>query len=193
MKIAVIGPHGDADRALIQVDTGKICPGKDLSCVRSPYAAIKAINDAASGGQTVYAQGVDVVGNDTSGLQAAMAAAQAADVLVLGLGIGECGSWGGAMGVPKVFASCHSDPDAEEQYLEAEAHDRTSIDLPPMQRLLAQRLLALGKPTVIFLLNGGMVSLQQEMAQNPAIVEVRSPPSMLERFASITLVAKPVK
>ena len=38
-RIAVIGPHGNATRALIQVDTGMICPDNGFGCVTSPFGA----------------------------------------------------------------------------------------------------------------------------------------------------------
>ena len=50
------------------------------------------------------------------------------------------------------------------QYLELEAHDRTTIDLPQIQHDLAAAVLALNKPTVIFLLNGGAVAIDAEVA-----------------------------
>ena len=61
---------------------------------------------------------------------------QPKDVIVLGLGISER-------------------PGIASAYLEREAHDRDSIDLPEAQKDLAKKIIALGKPTIIFLLNGG--------------------------------------
>ena len=46
-----------------------------------------------------------------------------------------------------------------DEYTELEAHDRLTIALPPVQLALAKALLALGKPTVVFLMNGGAVAL----------------------------------
>ena len=56
---------------------------------------------------------------------------------------------------------------------EAEGHDRTSIDLPPVQRELARRVFAArqGRPTVVFLLNGGAVSIAPELAAADAVIE----------------------
>jgi len=65
---------------------------------------------------------------------------------------------------------------AGDQHIEGETHDRTSIDLPAPQRALAAAVIALGKPTVIVLLNGGSVALEQEMkADNVAIAEAWYP------------------
>lgn len=43
---------------------------------------------------------------------------------------------------------------AGDEFIEAETHDRQSIDLPATQHELAAAVIALGKPTVIVLLNG---------------------------------------
>jgi hypothetical protein len=97
-RIAVVGPHGNATRELIQVDTGKICPGGNFDCVVSPFQAIATLNNHIEGGSTTFTQGVGIVDNDTTGIAAAVAAAQAADVVVIGVGISECGGWWGGGG-----------------------------------------------------------------------------------------------
>ena len=48
--------------------------------------------------------------------------------------------------------------------LSLQAHDRTSIDLPQIQHEFAAAVLALNKPTVIFLLNAGSVAIDAEAA-----------------------------
>jgi len=80
-------------------------------------------------------------------VQAALAAASAADVLVLAMGI--------------------------DQAIEGESHDRTDIDLPANQHELIGQLAALGKPIVLLLFNGGMVAVEAEKADDNvgAIVE----------------------
>ena len=50
------------------------------------------------------------------------------------------------------------------EYLELEAHDRTTIDLPQVQHDLAKAVLALGKPLVLFLMNAGAVAIDAEAA-----------------------------
>lgn len=74
--------------------------------------------------------------DDESGFAAAVAAAKDADAIVMFLGIDEA--------------------------IEAESHDRTSIDLPEVQHKLAAQMLKLGKPIVIVLINGGMVAVEEE-------------------------------
>jgi beta-glucosidase len=66
---------------------------------------------------------------------------------------------------------------AADPYLESEAHDRKTIDLPPTQHALAKAVLAVGKPTVLVLMNAGMVAIDAEAAFDGqlAIVEAFYP------------------
>ena len=50
--------------------------------------------------------------------------------------------------------------------MELEAHDRTTIALPDIQKKLASTVLGLGKPTVIVLLNAGAVAIDGLLAQH---------------------------
>lgn len=50
--------------------------------------------------------------------------------------------------------------------MELEAHDRTTIALPDIQKKLASEVLALGKPTVIVLLNAGAVAVDSLLAKH---------------------------
>ena len=131
--IAVIGPHGNATLALVGNYLGQICPSNKFECLTSPYDALVAAN---TGGSVTYTLGCPINKNDTSGFAAALAAAAAADVVVLALGI--------------------------DGSVEGEAHDRVSIDLPPTQHALAAAIAAVGKPTVAFVLRGGAVDLTAE-------------------------------
>jgi hypothetical protein len=110
---------------------------KNFHCVSSPYQELARAN-AAAGGATTFLAGCDLTDPSEAGFAAAVAAAEAADAVVIGLGISER------------FGT---------DTMEHETHDRQSIDLPDVQKQLAKQLLAAGKPTVLFLLNGGMVAL----------------------------------
>jgi hypothetical protein len=106
-KVAVIGPHANATKEMVGNYLGQICPYASAAeeaaarglgvgaaanpsgtggfgCVVSPLAAIAAAN---AGGATVFAAGCAFDGEDTSGYAAAVAAAVAADYVVVGLGI----------------------------------------------------------------------------------------------------------
>ena len=94
-------------------------------------------------------EGVSLDGLNTTGVAAALAAVQAAQQVVLMLGIG------------------NGD--------EHEGHDRTSTTLPGVQEAFAQKVLALGKPTVLVLVNGGIVSIDSLKEKASAIVEAFYP------------------
>ena len=133
--IAVIGPHGNATGTMTGNYLGQICPDNKSDCIVSPFQALAAAN---VGGTTTYTQGCDLTKNGTAGFAAAIAAAQAADFVVLALGI--------------------------DLTVEGEAHDRSSIALPGSQHALAAAIGALGKPTALFLLRGGVVDVSAELA-----------------------------
>ena len=135
--VAVIGPHGSSSSALAWNYLGQLCPDDSTRCVTKVSAAISKAN---TGGVTSVAAGCAISGTNTSGFAAAVAAAQAADTIVLMLGI--------------------------DSSVEDESRDRTSIDLPAIQHQLVTRILAVSgnKPVVIVLINGGMVAVAEEVA-----------------------------
>jgi beta-glucosidase len=53
--------------------------------------------------------------------------------------------------------------------------DRTSIDLPAVQQALLERIVSIGKPTVLVLLNGSAVAVNWAQDHVPAIVEAWYP------------------
>ena len=61
------------------------------------------------------------------------------------------------------------------KFVGAEQHDRISIDLPPCQRTLADAVLALGKPTILLLINGGSLDYGKELAASNAAIEAFYP------------------
>lgn len=84
-KVAVIGPHANATVDLISNYHGSRCPGKNFSCIVTPFEAISKAN---SGGTTTIATGCTVAGKAIdSDIAAAVAAAKAADTVVLMTGI----------------------------------------------------------------------------------------------------------
>jgi beta-glucosidase-like glycosyl hydrolase len=149
--VAVIGPHSQAQAALVGNYLGQICPngGSSFDCVETPLDAITRINGKT--GKTTVVQGCEIEKAITGGIDAAVSAAKAADSVVLILGISE--------------------------HEEGESHDRTSIDLPQPQHDLARAVLA-ANPTArmaVVLVNGGMVAIAEEKETAPAIVEAFYP------------------
>jgi len=78
------------------------------------------------------------------GIEAAVAAAQAADVVVLAIG--------------------------ETQRMSGEAQSRTAIVVPPAQMALAEAVAATGKPVVVLLRNGRALALEGAVLAAPAIL-----------------------
>jgi len=146
------------------------CPGKgtnNYDCITSPFSAIEAINNAA-GGSTVSAAGCDLFDPSEAGFADALKLAKAADVVVLGLGIEVCGLTPSHNLNPRASPKGHCFQEGgnlsgsyvfPDQYMEREGHDRTIIDLPPVQRKFAAAVLALGKPVVLYIMNAGAVAI----------------------------------
>ena len=125
--IAVIGPTATMQRDL----EGEMPAAGQPDHVVSLLAGIRA---AAGGAASVsYARGVDVTGDDTSGIAAAVAAAKAADVVVLTLG--------------------------ESVDMIGEGNSRAAIDLPGEQLALAKAVIATGTPVVAVIVSGRPLAL----------------------------------
>eukprot|EP00039_Didymoeca_costata_P017511 m.324676 g.324676 ORF g.324676 m.324676 type:complete len:878 (-) comp16544_c0_seq6:89-2722(-) len=167
-NIAVLGPHALAQKVLIQpYPFMPACGPNGLDCLTTPYDAITAAN---IGGKTTTAPGCDLFFTNTSGFEEALTLGKEADVIVLGLGIETCGM--NPAHNPHPNGKCYQEKSSDnyifpDQYLELEAHDRTIIDLPPIQHQFAKAVLDLGKPVVLFLMNGGSVAFEEEK-NNPA-------------------------
>ena len=169
-KTAVVGPHAHADRQLLgsyftmacplpktcpmvprcnstncngccdHGSDGLCCSGTDSqycahswTCSQTPAAAISTISGVGVVTALGCTNGVDC--SDEQLFGAAVAAAKSADQVVVMLGI--------------------------DSNIESEGCDRTTTMLPGKQEDLALQLLALEKPTVIVLLNGGIVSIDR--------------------------------
>jgi len=65
-----------------------------------------------------------------------------------------------------------------DKSVEGEGHDRPDTNLPGIQNSFAQQVLALGKPTVLVLVNGGALSIDDLMEKPAAIVEAFNPATM---------------
>lgn len=132
-SLAVVGPHAISKRDLLAgYAVDQLCFGAETTCWPSIGEAFAALHPGAV--SVVGGVGMNV-SNETDarpGIANALAAAQAADVVVLCLGIG-----------------------GEEEY---EGHDRPHTRLPGLQEAFARAILALGKPTILVLVNGGIVS-----------------------------------
>lgn len=106
---------------------------------------LEGIRRAVPAARVVYERGADVRGSDRSGFDAAVRAASQADAVVLVLG--------------------------EDQDMSAEANNRAWLDLPGVQRELAERVLATGTPTAVVLMNGRPLATPWLAEHAPALLE----------------------
>ena len=155
--IAVIGPNADNRRMLLGNYEGEPA---------DPITPLRAIREAVSPNTRVlYARGsplVERIPDDSSTpvppeslLAEAVRVTQQADVVVLCLGL--------TAGL-----------EGEEMPVQIEGFrggDRTSIDLPAAQERLLERIVAVGKPTVLVLMSGSAVAINLAQEHVPAIIE----------------------
>ncbi len=148
----MIGPLGNDQHDMLGPWWGQ---GKDTDAV-SVFAGIKAQDP-----NTTFTQGCTILDKDpphntpadecgsTDGFPAAVAAANAADQVVLALG--------------------------ESRGMSGEAAARSEIDLPGYQQQLIDAIKATGKPFVVVLFNGRPLTLANVDASSPAILEAWFP------------------
>src|SRR5215217_5433686 len=143
---AVIGPLGDSKHDMLGPWWGR---GRDEEAV-SLFEGVKAQNP-----NTTYTPGCTMNHNDLddpenecgteAGFPAAVAAAQAADQVIVAVG--------------------------ETREMSGEAESRSQIDLPGRQEELIEAIRATGKPFVVVLFNGRPLDLTRVNASSPAILE----------------------
>jgi beta-D-xylosidase 4 len=147
-RVAVIGPHANATLMLVGNYLGQLCPSDAYDCIKSPFQAIAEWN---AGGITTSALGCNVT--NTTGFAAAIEAAQAADTIILMMGI--------------------------DGTVENEMRDRESIDLPAVQHALVRAVVAAvrdtGQKLVMVVFCGGSVDISPETITIPAIVAAGYP------------------
>jgi beta-glucosidase len=151
-SVAVIGPLGDDQHDMLGPWWGQ---GRDEDAV-SLFDGIKAQNP-----NTTFTPGCTILDKDPpnntpadecgsdAGFPAAVAAAKAADQVVLALG--------------------------ESRGMSGEAASRTDIDLPGKQQELIDAIKAAGKPFTVVLFNGRPLTLSKVDAASPAILEAWFP------------------
>jgi beta-glucosidase len=137
-KIALIGPFAQGQHDLIGpwnvygADAEAIDLATGVRAAAGPHAQISVTN--GSGVETPL----------DGGIAAAVAAARAADIVILAIG--------------------------EGQDMSGEAQARTEIVVPPAQQVLVEAVAATGKPIVILLKNGRALALDGAVLAAPAIL-----------------------
>ncbi|KGM14403.1 beta-glucosidase [Cellulomonas bogoriensis 69B4 = DSM 16987] len=135
-KVAVIGPNADRSEALFgcySFANHVLAHHADVEMGFEAPSVLSALREELSGADITFTQGCEVEGEDTSGFDAAVAAASAADVAIVVAG-DQAGLFGrGTSG---------------------EGNDADSLELPGVQRQLVEAVQATGTPVVLVLLTG---------------------------------------
>nr|WP_145163136.1 glycoside hydrolase family 3 N-terminal domain-containing protein [Paenibacillus terrae] len=142
-KVALIGPFAQSDDILGW-----------WSCVGVKEDAVKlgtALQERLAEGQLVIAEGSGVVSVEQSQIDAAIAAAQDVDVIVLALG--------------------------EDSAMSGEGGSRTNIRLPEAQLELVRQLKKMGKPMAAVIFNGRPLDLHGIIDEADAVLEAWFPGS----------------
>ncbi|MDZ7288551.1 MAG: beta-glucosidase BglX [candidate division KSB1 bacterium] len=102
-------------------------------------------NKVPASTKILYAKGCDITGNSTAGFAEAQRLAKQSDVVILVVG--------------------------ENAGMSGEAASRSNLDLPGVQEEFVQTIAALGKPTVMMLMNGRPLAISRLAERVPVILE----------------------
>eukprot|EP01084_Bolivina_argentea_P156170 272151_1 len=144
-KISVIGPHYNASSALLSIGdyNGEPCHGGSTDCMQSILTEILNYVDISD---LSFSQGCNGVKcTSTSGFNEAMQIANQSDYIILMMGL--------------------------DHSVESESNDRVNISMPGYQFNLALDICKIGKPTVLVLINGGILGIDDLKIECGAILE----------------------
>ena len=137
--LAVLGPQATSRHAFFSdyygddvCWTGSCSGHACFDCIPTVAEAVARMNTA---GTTTHAAAVDINSTNASAIPAALSLARDADAVILVLGC--------------------------DKSIEHEGRDRPDTALPGLQEPFALRVLALQKPTVIVLINGGALAIDK--------------------------------
>jgi len=137
-RIAVVG-------ALAEDSNSQLGSWRAQGRVEDVRPLLPALRAALPRSEIVFERGASPANDDASGIPAAVAAARAADVVLLVVG--------------------------EDFDLSGEARSRSDISLPGAQQALADAVLDTGKPVVVILANGRPLAIDKLAERAPAILE----------------------
>jgi beta-glucosidase len=109
---------------------------------------------AGEGAAVTYARGCGILGTDTAGFDEAVRNAREADIAVVCVGTKS-----------GMVPGCTS----------GESNDRSGLGLPGVQQQLVEAVVATGTPTVVVLVNGGILAIPWIAEHAPAVVEAWLP------------------
>ncbi|MDR7229046.1 beta-glucosidase [Caulobacter sp. BE264] len=138
-RLALIGPFAD-DRDNVLGAWGGFFADRSLNIDLATGLRAQMADPAS----LIVERGCEVETTIAGGFERAVAAAQAADIVLLAVG--------------------------ESQDMTGEAKSRTDIRIPPVQQRLAEAIAATGKPVVVLLRHGRAIALEGVVRDAPAIV-----------------------
>ncbi len=144
------GPFASFFKALTEEDRKNL---GDMNTVLRNMGARSLAEVLSDRGETVFAHGCDIIGEDKSGFDEAVKAAESADVVIMALG-GNSG-WVNVTG--------------------GEGKDRQSLDLPGVQQQLLEAVANVGKPVVVVLYGPGVFAVNWADEHCAAIIEAFMP------------------
>jgi hypothetical protein len=171
--IAVIGPALNFTQEMLSNYHG----WNTLVNAHSPWMALqkrlgsRLVSSALGCEREVELMGVrscDVMNNGTAAIPAAIAAAKAADTVLLFVGTNPIGN----------VVSCPPSSTTCRLTTEAEAVDRYSLELPGVQDAIVKAVVAANPNVVLVMLNAGPLAIEWAAAHVPAIVEAYFPGEM---------------
>ena len=143
-RVALIGPLADAAKEMVGSWSG-------APVIQDIITLRQALEERSRqvGGTLLYSKGTEIDGASQTGFPEAIAAANAADVVILALG--------------------------ESSTMSGEAGSRAHLNLPGNQQQLLEAVAATGKPVVLLIFSGRPLVLNWAAQHLPAILEVWFP------------------
>ena len=172
-SIAVIGPNAASTRNLLgdYAYSAHVNRAEDAVRIVSVLDGIKAA--VSSGTKINYAEGCTILGQDRSGIPEAVKAAEESDVVVLVVG-GRSGLSGvNTLSEDERYLSGEMEVDQLDS--DGEFQDRTDLGFPGVQQELVEQVIAVGKPTIVVLVNGRPLALPWLQKNATAILEAWLP------------------
>ncbi len=129
-------------------------PRVDLRAKFTPHITILQGIKEAAGGEIMHARGCAITGDDTSGIADAVKMARAAEVAIVCVGTRSGLVEGATSG---------------------ESSDRADLALTSAQQCLVEEVVGTGTPTIVVLVNGGILAVPWIAEHVPAVIEAWLP------------------
>jgi beta-glucosidase len=171
--IAVIGPNAASTRNLLgdYAYSAHVNRAEDAVRIVSVLEGIRSAVSSTT--KVIHAEGCTILGKDLSRIPEAVEAAKESDVVVLVVG-GRSGLAGvNVLSEDERYLS--GEMDVAQLDSDGEFQDRTDLGLPGVQQQLVEEVLAVGKPTVVVLVNGRPLALPWLDRHAQAILEAWLP------------------